>query len=105
MDICDVIKSTEDVNVGDGSSVESLCFSILTDEDSDTKHELLHCDKCNAAIYEEYGVTWMRCTTCIECNICWDCWYKGKHREHQSQITVYTWHSGAWLQVRVDGYG
>ena len=92
IDFCDVNKSTDHIDMDNDSSVESMCLNILSDQESDNgKHELLHCDECHVPIYEESGVTWMRCTTCNDHDICWDCWRKGNHREHHSQMTTYTW--------------
>ena len=33
----------------------------------------------------------MRCTKCGFHNVCWHCHRMGKHSEHESQMTTYTW--------------
>ena len=81
----------EDEHPARAVSLQSTSEDIQSNGSVASSGDCLHCNECGDRIYKIGGDKWMRCTLCGYHNVCWDCHRVGKHSEHASQMTVYTW--------------
>ena len=56
------------------------------DEEESDDDGTFTCDGCGAMMSSDMGMTWYKCTDCIDIDICTNCWLKDIHSQHKQQM-------------------